>query len=216
MGTPFNGLMGMGFQELSTTKTVTPFQNMLAQGAIDEPIFAFKLNPKTSASGGQMTLGGIDPNDYTGEITWINVTRPIYWEVPMERVKLGNFELADPARAVIDTGTSLIACPSLMADYLNMVIGATPTSSGLYFVACNQVPLLPNIQFTLGGKVFELGPKEYTLQFDNVCISVFTGLDLPSDDGRPLWILGDAFIRKYYSVFDWGKRRIGLATAKNS
>jgi saccharopepsin len=216
MGTPFNGLMGMGFQELSTTKTVTPFQNLLSQKAITDAIFAFKLNPKSSRSGGQLTLGGLDPSDYEGPITWLPLTRALYWEVSMEHVQLGSMQLMDPARAIIDTGTSLIACPTFMADYLNMLIGAQPTSTGLYVVDCNRVPSLPPLQLTMGGHKFELLGSEYTLRFDNVCISVFSGLDLPTDDGRPMWILGDAFIRKFYSIFDVTNKRVGFAQAKHS
>lgn len=216
MNTPFNGLMGMGFQELSSTRTVTPFQNMIAQKLIDEPIFAFKLNSKnTGKGGGQLTLGGIDGNDFEGKITWLPLTRALYWEVSLDQARLGKFEMKDPARAIIDTGTSLIACPSYVAENLNMQIGAFPTTSGLYFIDCNSISRLPTLYLKLGGHDFSLSPDEYVLKFDSVCVSVFSALDLPTDDHRPMWILGDAFIRKYYSVFDMGNRRVGLAMARH-
>merc|ERR1712093_495923 len=123
-----------------------------------------------------------------------------------------NGELDDTG-VILDTGTSLIALPSTLAELLNKEMGAKKGYNGQYTVECEKRDSLPDMSFTLSGHNFTITPYDYILEVQGSCISSFMGMDFPEPVG-PLAILGDAFLRKWYSIYDLGKGTVGLAAAK--
>lgn len=213
----FDGILGLGFDTISVNKMVPPFYNMLDQGLLDEPVFAFYLgDTNKEGDDSEATFGGVDKTHYTGEMINIPLRRKAYWEVDFDAITLGEntAELEDTG-VILDTGTSLIALPSTMAELLNKEIGAKKGFSGQYTVECDKRDSLPDLTFTLAGHNFTIGPYDYILEVQGSCISSFMGMDFPEPVG-PLAILGDAFLRRWYSVYDQGKGAVGLAKAKSS
>ncbi|KAK8861397.1 hypothetical protein IAR55_002216 [Kwoniella newhampshirensis] len=209
----FDGILGLGYDTISVNHIVPPFYNMLAQGLLDEPVFSFRLG-SSDDDGGEAIFGGIDEAAYTGKLSYVPVRRKGYWEVELESITFGDEELElENTGAAIDTGTSLIVMPSDVAEMLNKEIGATKTWNGQYTVDCNTLDSLPKLSFTFGGKKYALKGEDYVLNAGGTCISSFTGMDIPAPIG-PLWIVGDVFLRKYYTVYDLGRNAVGFGSAK--
>jgi saccharopepsin len=211
----FDGIMGLGYNTISVNGIVPPFYNMLDQGLLDEPVFSFYLsdtNDKSSES--EAMFGGVNKDHYTGKLTKIPLRRKAYWEVNLDAITFGDDTAEmDDTGVILDTGTSLIALPSTMAELLNKEIGAKKSYNGQYTVECDKRDSLPDLTFTLTGYNFTIGPYDYILEVQGSCISSFMGMDFPEPVG-PLAILGDAFLRKWYSVYDLGTNSVGLAKAK--
>lgn len=116
----FDGILGLGFDSISVNKIVPPFYNLVNQKKVDEPVFAFYLgDANQEGDTSEATFGGIDKSHYKGELTKIPLRREAYWEVDFNSIGLGdNVAELDNTGAVLDTGTSLIALPSTLAELL--------------------------------------------------------------------------------------------------
>ncbi|CAO3595367.1 unnamed protein product [Absidia cylindrospora] len=210
----FDGILGLGYDTIAVQHVVPPFYNMVNRELVDEPVFSFWLNDAGDESdGGELVFGGTDPAHYQGDITWAPVTRKGYWQIEMQDIKFdGEYVELDPIGAAIDTGSSLLVAPTTVAELINKQLGAEKNWAGQYTIDCDKVPDLPEFCFVFAGKDFCLDGEDYVLNVQNQCISGFMGMDIPAPAG-PLWIVGDVFLRKYYSVYDLGNDRVGLAKA---
>jgi saccharopepsin len=208
----FDGILGLAYSRIAVNGAVPPFYKMIEQKLVSESVIGVHMRDSSTNQGGSITFGSIDKTKFTGDITWASVSRAGYWEVEMNSVSLGGIKIDNIAsnRAAIDTGTSLIAMPTAEAQSLNEAIGAKPGLNGQSTVDCAKVNSLPILSFSFGGRNFDLKGSDYVLSVQGNCISGFIGLDLPPNVGN-LWIVGDVFLRKYYTIYDLGNNRVGFA-----
>lgn len=135
----FDGILGMGFPEIAVNHVKPVFDNMVDQDLLPEPVFSFWLNRDPNAkAGGELVLGGVDPDHFKGEHVYTPVTKRGYWQVDMGDVLVGGKSTgycAGGCQAIIDSGTSLLAGPTVIVTEINHAIGAT----GVVSQACKTV-----------------------------------------------------------------------------
>ncbi|KAI5938575.1 pepsin B-like [Manis javanica] len=211
----FDGILGMAYPSLAVGNDPTVMQSLLQQGQLTQPIFSFYFSRQpTYQYGGELILGGVDTNLYSGQIVWAPVTREMYWQIPIEEFAVGNQATglcSQGCQAIVDTGTFPLAVPQQYMSSFLEATGAQQAQNGDYVVNCNYVQSLPIITFIISGYQLPLPPSTYVLNKNGYCILGIEATYVPSPTGQPLWILGDVFLREYYSVYDMANNRVGFA-----
>ncbi|KAL7527049.1 hypothetical protein ACHAWF_002021 [Thalassiosira exigua] len=200
----FDGILGLGFEGLALGGATTVFKNAIDQGKVAQQMFAFDLGDNND---GELTFGGYDDSKFTGAITWTPLSEPKYWQIDLENIQLGSYSTGK-TNGIVDSGTSLITGPSMEIMKIAASVGAMPNLMGQYTIDCAKVPNLPDLDFQINGKSWPVKGKDLVIQSGGTCLFAMMGMDIPSG---PAWILGDVFMRHYYTIFDYGGKRVGFA-----
>nr|XP_055190182.1 renin isoform X2 [Nyctereutes procyonoides] len=235
----FDGVLGMGFPAQAVGGVTPVFDHILSQGVLKEDVFSVYYSRNSHLLGGEVVLGGSDPQYYQGNFHYVSVSKTGSWQIKMKGVSVRSATLVceEGCMVVVDTGASYISGPTSSLRLLMDTLGAQELSTNevrswgsttwprtqnyprkhQYVVNCNQVPTLPDISFHLGGRAYTLTSVDYVLQDpygnEDLCTLALHGLDVPPPTG-PVWVLGASFIRKFYTEFDRHNNRIGFALAR--
>lgn len=79
-------------------------------------------------------------------------------------------------------------------------------------VDCSVKKHLPNLTISIAKEKLTLTPEDYIWEIpssgSSVCLSGFLGTEMSN-----FWILGDNFLAKYHTIYDFGNDRVGFALA---
>nr|XP_024202948.2 pepsin A-5 [Pan troglodytes] len=208
---PFDGILGLAYPSISSSGATPVFDNIWNQGLVSQDLFSVYLSADDK-SGSVVIFGGIDSSYYTGSLNWVPVTVEGYWQITVDSITMNGEAIAcaEGCQAIVDTGTSLLTGPTSPIANIQSDIGASENSDGDMVVSCSAISSLPDIVFTINGVQYPVPPSAYILQSEGSCISGFQGMNVPTESGE-LWILGDVFIRQYFTVFDRANNQVGLA-----
>ena len=208
----FDGILGMAWQSISILGLPTVFDLMYEQKLIQSKSFSFYLTQTESAAGSALVLGGVNQAYYTGTFKYYKLIAENYWMIKVDYAEVnGQRIIFKPFNGIVDTGTSLIVGSPQIVDLMLLAIGAAGP------VDCAKIPSLPPIAFDFGGEKYQVPASSYVLkvtdqQGDVQCIVGLQGLKFPDSFG-PTVILGDVFIKLYYTHFDEANEQVGFAKA---
>jgi len=206
---PFDGIMGLGFKDLSMGEGFNIVDVLSCKGAVSGPgggsVFSFYISDSDDS---EVTFGGYRPERLASDIVWAPVQVQSWWQVGIEDITFNNQPqnlCGGMCQVAVDTGTSMLAGPTDLVDKLSRMLRARQD--------CSNFDRLPNIGFQIGAAVLNLRPGDYMDRSSSGCSMSIMGLDVPPPKG-PVFIFGDPFLRRFVTIYDRSKPAVGFAVAK--
>jgi len=207
-------------------------QMLYEQGLIEAPVFSIFLNnneftDRQAVPVSALLLGGYELDNYShgSDFTYIPLVAAsdpssIFWSVSMTQIAIGEVAIElSSTHAILDTGSSYILAPSFDSyRILDVIKRVNSCAEDLVNFVCKcdsetWADFYPVLVLVLGPEKTKvrLNPQDY---FFRVIVRQTNGacqLLIDSDPNLDYWVLGAAFLRKYYVLFDLERRVIGLA-----
>ncbi|KAL4464612.1 hypothetical protein ABPG72_019068 [Tetrahymena utriculariae] len=222
------GLMGLGVYDENNTGNVAFVNQLFKQGLINKSQFSFYLGFGKTES--ELTIGGIDesklanPSEiYFHPLVLNGRTDDSYrWRVAFKSISFGNqsVPMTSQNTGIVDSGTSLAYIRNDIykqwINYLKTIAILKPIDQGLtvfYSVKCGTT--LPDLIFTLTDvngvdRSYSLPSYFYIINENGTCILGIQGNSFTND---LQFLLGDVFMRRFVSVFDYTNLSMGLSVS---
>ncbi|KAI6781515.1 aspartic-type endopeptidase-like protein [Emericellopsis cladophorae] len=204
----FDGILGMSMNNGSSQNFM---EELKANGEIDSSVFAVSLHRAADGdmNDGEVKFGSADKTKYQGDISYTDTASANNdWAIKLDDTAYdGKSSGAGDVLAYIDTGTTYIFGPKQLVKSFHSVIPGAKSSDGMaYKVPCDSDKTLT---FTFSGVDYEVSPKDWISPKNDKgeCTSNIYGQEVV----KGAWLLGAAFIKNVYTVFDKEQRRIGFA-----
>jgi len=208
---PFDGILGLSLPQMAEGPAFSVLDKLVSAGVLQQGLFGVFFGNEGEQS--EITFGSYKKEQTATEVFWAPVTIPGYWQVAMDDITLDNKNLGlcsgsggHKCQVAVDTGTSLLAGPTEVVGALVEKLQVADD--------CSNLQSLPDLGFIVGDHILNLKPEDYIAETSDRCSLGLMSLDIPPPKG-PLFIFGDPFLRKYYTVYDREKMRVGFALAKH-
>lgn len=180
----------------------------------------------------EIVFGGVNQEHYSGCLHWHEVADidgdNSLWAFHIQSIRSNGKELSgEKTLAVIDTESSFVAGPAaVLGPYLvenNVECFDLDLFGEAFLVECDGMDgfeaaaidcdaNVNPLEFIADGVSYELSAADLSTRFKtsegDICLLRL--ISFVGDDET--WVFGDSFVNRYYTAFDFGRGRVGLAT----
>jgi len=218
---PFEGVLGLSLPNLGhhNLEYSSIFDNIMEETnyKIDRMSFYYDKHDRD----GMVLFGEPSKEYYHSPITYLHIDpeTPGYWQVRMKDIYAVSKDGSERAlnlcpsagcKIIADTGTSLMTAPSYAMRKM------LPEFS--YGASCDLSLDMPSMKFVLfdsnGSHDFVLEPAYYLHKRGGICKLAAVALNIHRPRG-PLFILGNVFMRKFFTVYKRDPDMLGIAISKD-
>jgi hypothetical protein len=201
--------LGLALPQMCQGADFGLMDQLVKGNALRQNLFSVFLSDSDMESS-EITFGAVKSEHMASEMFWAPVQRDSgYWQVQIEDITIDNKKqtLCNDCQVAVDTGTSQLAGPT---DVINELSKRLDVKSD-----CSNYKKLPNLGFVIDEKILNLQPQDYVDKGPDGCEVSLMALDVPPPNG-PLFIFGDPFLRKFYSIYDRDQDKVGFALANQA
>ena len=203
----FDGIAGLAYPSIAVGDIPPFFQVMMDQELLDDASFSFYLTKDLSQNGSTLIFGGVDEKYAASNFSYVNLTHETFFMTDLDDLIVGNTSyIQAKMNIILDSGTSVIVGPE---DLINNITAMYP-----HKIACEDVDSYQNLTFVIGGIRYDIPPGMYIVENFGHCILGLVGAVF-NEELQNTIVLGDVFMRSYYTHFDYGNKRLGFAEAAN-
>jgi len=238
---PFEGILGLAFPSMSARGVQPFFDTVMEQNVLhghNEISFYMTRMPDTTSA---VFFGGVDDRFFSGNIVYFPVVQEHYWSCDLIDFRIGDKSHVDfmemggdlpvsdvetndsgsdsliefrstqerVGKLILDTGTTYFTAPP---GLFQKIMDRLP------YASCAGVAKYPDLHYIMKdteGQVHDIAipPSTYMVSSygDNWCDLSFMEIPVPDEYG-PAFLMGEVFMREWYTVFSRGSGSPGSAS----
>ena len=235
LGKKSDGILGLSPHKDTSKKKLHYLWSLKDNGIIDHAMVSFSVTSKEMGETPYALFGGYNSTQIVGGASGLKTFKnyPNWlgtWALEGQGMYYGATPMQKPGEdtsypAIIDTGSSQLSIPpdvfeKIRTEWSKSIPDLDCTSDPTFCHAKQNCDTLAKnlkpVGFQMSDYVFEINPQQYLYKAnENKCYFVIHQCKLPGKN-KNLYLIGDAFLRHFYSVYDFDQDQIALGINTHS